>query len=60
MNYNNSSDKAQFKSYKKCLGADVPRSFKGFQNLKYNDKVKYDELAGYYRYKNYLMRLRKK
>ncbi len=33
------------------MGADAPRSFKDFQNLKYNDKAKYDELVGYYRYK---------
>lgn len=51
MSYNESGDKAQFENYKKRLGADAPRSFKDFQNLKYNDKVKYDELTGYYRYK---------
>ena len=51
MGYNESADKAQFENYKKRLGADAPRSFKDFQNLKYNDKVKYDELAGLYSYK---------
>ena len=51
MGYNESADKAQFENYKKRLGADAPRSFKDFQNLKYNNKVKYDELAGLYSYK---------
>lgn len=51
MGYNESADQAQFENYKKRLGADAPRSFKDFQNLKYNNKVKYDELAGLYSYK---------
>lgn len=51
MEYNESADKVQFENYKKRLGADAPRSFKDFQNLKYNNKVKYDELAGLYSYK---------
>ena len=51
MGYNESADKVQFENYKKRLGADAPRSFKDFQNLKYNNKVKYDELAGLYSYK---------
>lgn len=51
ISYNESTDKTQFENYKKRLGADAPRSFKDFQNLKYNDKAAYDELADYYRYK---------
>lgn len=51
MSYNESADRKQFENYKERLGDDAPKSFKKFQDLKYNDKAKYDELTGYYRYK---------
>lgn len=51
MGYNESADKTQFENYKSRLGTDVPRNFKDFQDLKYNDKAKYDELTGLYSYK---------
>lgn len=37
MAYNENADKEQYKRYKECLGADAPKSFKEFQNLKYSN-----------------------
>ena len=48
--YNESADKKQYESYKARLGADAPKSFTAFQQLKYNSED-YKDLTGYYRYK---------
>lgn len=41
---NRSSDKEQYERYKKVLKSDSPKSFNEFQNIKYNDKEKWDRL----------------
>lgn len=50
------TDKEQYKRYKKVLEKEfVPEKFEKFQDLKYNNIEKYNDLKGYYRYKsNYL------
>lgn len=49
---NKTADKLQFERYKKVLGTkEVGRSFDKFRDLKYNNKEKYEELKGFYRYK---------
>lgn len=48
--YNESADKKQYENYKARLGADAPKSFAAFQQLKYNSE-NYKDLTGYYRYK---------
>lgn len=50
MRYNESADKKQYENYKARLGADAPKSFAAFQQLKYNSEG-YKDLTGYYRYK---------
>ncbi len=51
MAYNRSADKAQFYAYKSRLGADAPKTFAEFQQIKYNDSKRYADLVGYYIYK---------
>lgn len=47
---NRSSDKKQYERYIKVLGKEnVPKSFDLFQDLKYNDIAKYEDLKYYYR-----------
>lgn len=43
---NRSSDRAQYRRYKKILGEDIPETLDDFQNMKYNDteKWKYTKL----------------
>ena len=48
--YNETADKKQYENYKARLGADAPKSFAAFQQLKYNSED-YKDLTGYYRYK---------
>ena len=48
--YNETADKKQYENYKARLGADAPKSFAAFQQLKYNSED-YKDLIGYYRYK---------
>ncbi len=50
MSYNEKADRVQFEKYKSRLGADAPKSFAAFQQLKYNSED-YKDLTGYYRYK---------
>ena len=51
MAYNESADKVQFGLYKERLGSDAPKSFKDFQKIKYDAPDLYDNLNGYYKYK---------
>ncbi|MBQ4563847.1 MAG: hypothetical protein IJA58_05145 [Lachnospiraceae bacterium] len=51
MAYNRSADKSQFNAYKSRLGADAPKKFAEFQQIKYNDSKQYADLVGYYIYK---------
>ena len=51
--YNESADKKQYESYKARLGNEAPKSFKAFQQLKYDNPEQYKDLAGYYRYRGY-------
>lgn len=37
-------DRKQYKEYKELLGKDMPRSFKAFRDLKYNDPDKWKDL----------------
>ncbi len=47
------TDKEQYKRYKKVLEKEVvPEKFEKFQDLKYNNIEKYNDLKGYYRYKS--------
>lgn len=47
------TDKEQYKRYKKVLEKEfVPDKFEKFQDLKYNNIEKYNDLKGYYRYKS--------
>lgn len=47
------TDKKQYKRYKKTLEKEfVPEKFEKFQDLKYNNIEKYNDLKGYYRYKS--------
>lgn len=51
-NSNRTADKLQFAEYKNRLGTKVVgRSFDKFQNMKYNEKEKYEDLKGFFRYK---------
>lgn len=46
------TDKEQYKRYMKVLEKEfVPEKFEKFQDLKYNNIEKYEDLKGYYRYK---------
>lgn len=47
------TDKEQYKRYKKVLEKEfVPEKFEKFQDLKYNNIEKYNDLKDYYRYKS--------
>lgn len=49
---NRTADKLQFAEYKNRLGTKaVGRSFDKWQEMKYTDKERYEELKGFYRYK---------
>lgn len=49
---NRTADKLQFAEYKNRLGTKVTgRSFDKWQEMKYTDKRKYNDLKGFYRYK---------
>lgn len=41
---NRSSDKKQFESYKELLGKEIPDSVEKFQEMKYNEPEKYEQL----------------
>ena len=51
LSYNETADRAQWKSYRERLGGEVPRKFSDFQALKYKEPALYDELKGLYVYK---------
>lgn len=51
LSYNETADRAQWKSYKERLRGEVPRKFSDFQALKYKDPALYNELKGLYAYK---------
>ena len=53
--HNRTSDREQWKRYIKRLGKEnVPETLEKFQEMKYNDnKVEYESLQGFYRYKNF-------
>lgn len=46
---NRSADRKQYQEYKKILGDEIPDSFVKFQNMKYNDTEKWNELVEAYR-----------
>ena len=48
---NKAADKRQYEKYREILGKDVPRSLDKVQELKYNGGSEWDELTGFYRYK---------
>jgi len=49
---NRYADRKQYERYKKVLGKDLGvSSFDDFQNLKYNNTEKWEEIKAYYRYK---------
>ncbi len=51
--YNESADKKQYENYKARLGDEAPKSFKKFQQLKYDNPEEYKDLTSYYRYRGY-------
>ena len=52
-NKNKSSDKKQYDRYKARLGVEnMPKTFDKFQELKYTDISKWEELKGFYKYKS--------
>jgi len=55
---NRYADRKQFEEYKAVLGADAPKSFDSFQNLKYNDIEKWKELQAAYKIQNIRNRIR--
>ncbi len=46
MEYNKSADLKQYEQYKQLLGNNAPKSFKEFQNIKYDDSL-YSMFKGY-------------
>lgn len=46
---NRSSDEKQWKTYRMVLGKDVPRTFAGFQELKYNNTSTWDTIKQNYK-----------
>lgn len=54
---NASSDRKQYKQYQEVLGKDVPKSFVKFQELKYNEPEKWEELKTFYRDANRYQKL---
>lgn len=46
---NEYADKKQYENYKKVLGKDAPQSLDDFQNLKYNDRDKWESLKDFYK-----------
>lgn len=46
---NKSRDKKQYKKYKEVLGKEIPNSFDKFQETKYNDIKKWEEIKKKYR-----------
>lgn len=54
--YNLKSDRAQFERYKEVLGDHAPKTVAEFQDLKYNDSEKWNELKERYRYRNSLQK----
>lgn len=54
---NKSADKKQYERYKERLGAkNVPKTFDKFQDLKYNDSEKWEELKKVYREVNWQLK----
>ncbi len=51
--YNESADKSQYESYKARLGDEAPKSFKAFQQIKYDNPEQYKGIMGYYQYRGY-------
>lgn len=49
---NYTADKEQLGKYRAVLGKEAPRTIADFQTLKYDNPTAYDDLTGYYRYKN--------
>lgn len=50
---NKSADMKQYEHYRERLGSEnVPKTFDKWQYIKYNDKEKYRDLTGFYRYKH--------
>lgn len=50
--YNKSTDKTQYQSYKEALGKDAPATFEEFQNTKYSDSDNWNALKQQYRSSN--------
>ncbi len=49
---NRSTDRKQHQEYRKVLGDEIPESFAKFQEMKYNESEKWDELKHEYRVVN--------
>ena len=54
MLYNEKADKLQYEKYKSIFGDEMPKTFSGFQKLKYENKQIWDEYKARARTKNYL------
>ena len=52
--HNKTSDRKQWEQYRRRLGKDVPRGFKDFQTLKYNNPEQWEQLKGFYKYKGWV------
>lgn len=46
---NSASDREQYERYQKVLGKEIPKSFAGFQEIKYNEPEKWELLRTYAR-----------
>ncbi len=46
---NRSADRIQYQQYKKVLGENIPKTLDGFQDMKYNDPEKWNEIKEAYR-----------
>lgn len=52
MRNNYMADKEQLGKYRTVLGKDAPRTIADFQTLKYDNPEAYNDLVGYYKYRN--------
>lgn len=49
---NRASDKKRYEKYKEVLGSNAPKTLEEYQNIKYNDDVRYEKLKDNYYIKN--------
>ena len=57
---NESADRKQYRRYKETLGAEAPKSFEKFQDMKYTNKESWEELKEAYRDVNWQKKAQEK